>query len=229
MALLFERLGLEPNYVDYRRALETQRSYHQQVAEGLRPPTVLLLEHQEVITAGKRTEDHEYPTDSQVPVVKVDRGGKLTWHGPGQLVGYPLLKLPEPIDVVRYVRLLEEVLINVISSLGISCQRIEGRSGVWVPGDGALIQDKKIAAIGIRVAQNTTMHGFSINCNNPTAPFASFIPCGITDAGVTSISEQLGRNISPLDIVERVEEELSRYAQQLAAPYQPANPADQAS
>ncbi|WP_421084596.1 lipoyl(octanoyl) transferase LipB [Rothia nasimurium] len=221
MALEFERVGLAPTYVEYTDALDYQRTVHEQVAKKQRQNTVLLLEHQEVITAGKRTEDHEYPTDNRVPVIKIDRGGKLTWHGPGQLVGYPIVQLPEPIDVVRYVRVIEEVLINVITSLGITCQRVEGRSGVWVLGDGALIPDKKIAAIGIRVSKNTTMHGFSINCNNPTDPFSAFIPCGITDAGVTTISEQLGRNISPNDIVDQVEAELARYADQLAASFTP--------
>ncbi|ORC18870.1 MULTISPECIES: lipoyl(octanoyl) transferase LipB [Rothia] len=217
MALLFNRLGFAPNYVEYTEALEIQRALHEDVANRTRQNTVLLLEHREVITAGKRTEKHEYPSDNSVPVITIDRGGKLTWHGPGQLVGYPIVQLPEPIDVVKYVRVLEEILINVLTDLGITCQRVEGRSGVWVVGDGALVQDKKIAAIGIRVAKNTTMHGFSLNCNNPTDPFGAFIPCGITDAGVTTISEQLGRNISPADVVDRIEDELSRYADQLAA------------
>lgn len=219
MALIFERLGLAPHYVEYIGALETQRTIHEQVASRTRQNTVLLLEHQEVITAGKRTEDHEYPADGSVPVVKIDRGGKLTWHGPGQLVGYPIVQLPEPIDVVRYVRVLEEVLIKVLTDMGIDCQRVEGRSGVWVLGDGAQVPDKKIAAIGIRVSKNTTMHGFSLNCNNPTDPFGAFIPCGITDAGVTTISEQLGRNISPADVVDRLEKELAAHADQLAADF----------
>lgn len=223
MALNFERVGLAPHYVDYTAALEHQQKTHSKVAAKEQQNTVLLLEHQAVITAGKRTEDHEYPTDDSTPVIKIDRGGKLTWHGPGQLVGYPILRLPEPIDVVKYVRIIEEVLINVLTRLGVTCQRVEGRSGVWVPGDGALVPDKKIAAIGIRVSRNTTMHGFSINCNNDTAAFAQFIPCGITDAGVTTISEQLGRNISPADIVEAVEEEMARYANQLAEDFTPAH------
>ncbi|MGV3016922.1 lipoyl(octanoyl) transferase LipB [Rothia sp. 88186D007BW] len=217
MALLFERVGLAPDYVEYTSALDYQRTIHEEVATSVRQNTVLLLEHQEVITAGKRTEDHEYPADNQVPVIKIDRGGKLTWHGPGQLVGYPIVQLPQPFDVVKYVRLLEEVLINVLTDMGITCQRVEGRSGVWVMGDGALVPDKKIAAIGIRVSKKTTMHGFSLNCNNSTDPFGAFIPCGITDAGVTTISEQLGRNISPSDVVDAVEKELARYADQLAA------------
>lgn len=223
MALLFERVGLAPDYVEYTSALDLQQETHRKVAAKEQQNTVLLLEHEAVITAGKRTEDHEYPVDDALPVVKIDRGGKLTWHGPGQLVGYPIVRLPEPIDVVKYVRIIEEILINVLTDMGITCQRVEGRSGVWVVGDGALVPDKKIAAIGIRVSRNTTMHGFSINCNNDTAAFGQFIPCGITDAGVTTISEQLGRNISPADIVDAVETEMERYADQLAEAFTPAH------
>lgn len=223
MALLFERVGLAPDYVEYTSALDLQQETHRKVAAKEQQNTVLLLEHEAVITAGKRTEDHEYPADNTLPVVKIDRGGKLTWHGPGQLVGYPIVRLPEPIDVVKYVRIIEEILINVLTDMGITCQRVEGRSGVWVVGDGALVPDKKIAAIGIRVSRNTTMHGFSINCNNDTAAFGQFIPCGITDAGVTTISEQLGRNISPTDIVNDVQAEMERYSSQLAEVFTPAN------
>lgn len=222
MALLFERVGLAPDYVEYTSALDLQQETHRKVAAKEQQNTVLLLEHEAVITAGKRTEDHEYPADNTLPVVTIDRGGKLTWHGPGQLVGYPIVRLPEPIDVVKYVRIIEEILINVLTDMGITCQRVEGRSGVWVVGEGALVPDKKIAAIGIRVSRNTTMHGFSINCNNDTAAFGQFIPCGITDAGVTTISEQLGRNISPTDIVDAVETEMERYADQLAEAFTPA-------
>lgn len=223
MALQFERVGLAPNYVEYTSALELQQKTHELVAAKKQQNTVLLLEHQAVITAGKRTEDHEYPTDSSTPVIKIDRGGKLTWHGPGQLVGYPIVRLPEPIDVVKFVRDIEEVLISLLTDLGITCQRVEGRSGVWVLGNGALIQDKKIAAIGLRVSKNTTMHGFSINCNNPVDVFEPFIPCGITDAGVTTISEQLGRNVNPADIVDALEEKLTQYADRLAENFTPAS------
>lgn len=219
MTVNIERVGFAPHYVDYVEALELQQEIHEKVSASKQQNTILLLEHEAVITAGKRTEDHEYPVDSSTPVVKIDRGGKLTWHGPGQLVGYPIVRLPEPLDVVKYVRILEEILINLFDSMGIKTQQVDGRSGVWVVSEG--VQDKKIAAIGIRVAKNTTMHGFSINCSNELDPFAQFIPCGITDAGVTNISDQLGRNIEPLDIVERLEEELYRYADQLAAPFEP--------
>lgn len=221
MALKFERVGLAPDYVDYSSALELQQATHQKVAAKQQQNTVLVLEHQAVITAGKRTESHEYPSDQSTPVIKIDRGGKLTWHGPGQLVGYPIVRLPEPIDVVKFVRDLEEILINLLTEMGITCQRIEGRSGVWVPGDGALLQDKKIAAIGLRVSKNTTMHGFSINCNNPVDVFEPFIPCGITDAGVTTISEQLGRNVNPADIVDALEAHMLRYTDTLAENFTP--------
>lgn len=219
MTVNIERVGFAPDYVDYVEALELQQRVHTQVAEGKQQNTVLLLEHQEVITAGKRTEDHEYPANDDVPVVKIDRGGKLTWHGPGQLVGYPIVRLPEPIDVVRYVRVCEDVMIKVLARLGIDGQRVDGRSGVWIIKEGE--QDRKIAQIGIRVSRNTTMHGFAINCNNDLDPFSAFIPCGITDAGVTSISEQLGKTVTPGDIVDLVEQELLAHADQLAAQFEP--------
>ena len=220
MTVNIERVGFAPDFVDYVEALELQQKVDAKVAAQEQQNTVLLLEHESVITAGKRTEDHEYPQDSSTRVVKIDRGGKLTWHGPGQLVGYPIVRLPEPIDVVKYVRIIEEILINVLASLDIHAERVEGRSGVWMVGKNGE-QDKKIAAIGIRVAKNTTMHGFSINCSNDLDPFGQFIPCGISDAGVTSISEQLGRNFEPVEIVERLEKELIAYADQLAAQFQP--------
>lgn len=219
MSLIIERMGLAPDYVDYVSALEYQQKIHDEVASKTRQNTVLLLEHQEVITAGKRTEDHEYPASNAVPVVKIDRGGKLTWHGPGQLVGYPIVQLPEPIDVVKYVRICEDVMINTVKHFGINGQRVEGRSGVWVLKEGE--QDRKIAQIGIRVARNTTMHGFAINCNNTLDPFSSFIPCGITDAGVTSISDQTGNTVTPSDVIDVVERELLAHANQLAAVFEP--------
>ena len=221
MSVIIEKLGFAPTYVPYLEALELQRSIHAEVATQTRQNTILLLEHEAVITAGKRTEDHEYPTDDKTPVVKIDRGGKLTWHGPGQLVGYPIIRLPEdPFDVVAYVRIIEEILINVLADYGIKGERVEGRSGVWVLGDG-FTQDKKIAAIGIRVSKRTTMHGFSLNCSNDLNPFSQFIPCGITDAGVTSISEQLGRTVNPADVVDRVAAELEKYADKLGMVFEP--------
>ena len=219
MSLVMNRVGLAPEYVDYREALALQEEIHHRVSNEEQDNTVLLLEHQPVYTAGKRTEKHEYPNDG-TDVVPIDRGGKLTWHRPGMLVGYPILKLPEPIDVVRYVRILEEILMKVVRDLGIDGQRVEGRSGVWVLGEG-IEPDKKIAAIGIRVSRNTTMHGFALNCNNDLGSFSNFIPCGITDASVTTISEQLQRNISPSDVVDRVEQELLANADRLAAQFVP--------
>ena len=163
MSLVMNRVGLAPEYVDYREALALQEEIHSSVSNEERDNTVLLLEHPPVYTAGKRTEKHEYPQDG-TDVVPIDRGGKLTWHGPGMLIGYPIVKLPEPFDVVRYVRILEEILMKVVCDLGVKGERVEGRSGVWVRGEG-IEPDRKIAAIGIRVAKKTTMHGFALNCN----------------------------------------------------------------
>ncbi|MEI8231066.1 MAG: lipoyl(octanoyl) transferase LipB [Actinomycetes bacterium] len=189
----FEVVGLAPDFVDYQHGWDIQRSVHSEVVSGIRPDTVLLLEHQGVYTAGKRTEDEERPQDG-TPVIDVDRGGKITWHGPGQLIGYPIMKLPEPIDVVGYVRWLEQVLIDSIADFGLKTERVEGRSGVWAPiGDTHV----KIAAIGIRVAERTTMHGFALNCNNSLAPYETIIACGIKDAATSTISELLKQEITP--------------------------------
>ncbi len=187
-------------FVPYDEGLQLQRQIHDEVVSGDRPDTLILLEHEPVYTAGKRTEDDERPSDG-TPVVDVDRGGKLTWHGPGQLVGYPILRLPDPIDVVGYVRNLESVLLGVLQEFDINAVRVEGRSGVWVPR--GLTHDK-IAAIGIRVAGGATMHGFALNCDNDLSPYASIIACGIRDAGVTTMSRQLTRSITPLDVLPRV-------------------------
>jgi lipoyl(octanoyl) transferase len=189
----FELVGLDPNFVDYQQGWELQRQVHAEVVAGSRPDTVLLLEHAGVYTAGKRTEDEERPQDG-TPVIDVDRGGKITWHGPGQLVGYPIMKLPDPIDVVGYVRWLEQVLIDSIAEFGLYTERVEGRSGVWAPVDGAHV---KIAAIGIRVADKTTMHGFALNCNNSLDPYETIIACGIKDAATSTISELLQKEITP--------------------------------
>ncbi len=217
MALDIERVGFAPDYVDYREALARQEEIHGRVSRKQQQNTVMLLEHEAVFTAGKRTEPHEYPQDG-TDVVPIDRGGKLTWHGPGMLVGYPIVRLPEPIDVVAYVRLLEEILITVLADFGIDGRRVEGRSGVWILGEG-IEPDKKIAAIGIRVSRRTTMHGFALNCSNDLAAFSSFIPCGITDASVTTMSAEAGRNITPSDVVDRVERELAVQADRLAAQF----------
>lgn len=200
----FEVVGLSPNFVDYEAAWQLQKSVHNRVAKGEISDTVLLLEHSSVFTAGKRTEDEERPTDG-TPVIDVDRGGKITWHGPGQLVGYPIMKLPEPIDVVGYVRWLEQVLINSIAEFGIVGERVGGRSGVWVNVDGAY---EKVAAIGIRVAEKVTMHGFALNCNNSLDPYETIIACGIRDAKTTTLSLQAGSEITPAMAIEVIQKHL---------------------
>jgi lipoyl(octanoyl) transferase len=180
--------------IDYREAWELQRTYVNARADGTGPDTMLLLEHPSVYTAGKRTEPGDRPTDG-TPVIDVDRGGKITWHGPGQLVGYPIIKLGDPIDVVHYVRRLEEALISVCHQFGVYTGRVEGRSGVWVPADERG-PERKIAAIGIRVQRGVTMHGFELNCNADLAAFDKIVPCGIRDAGVTSLSFELEREVT---------------------------------
>lgn len=201
----FEVLGFAPDFVDYQQGWDIQRAVHSDVVSGARPDTVLLLEHHGVYTAGKRTEEEERPKDG-TPVIDVDRGGKITWHGPGQLVGYPIMKLPEPIDVVGYVRWLEQVLIDSIAELGLQTERVEGRSGVWAPiGDSHV----KIAAIGIRVAERTTMHGFALNCNNSLVPYETIIACGIKDAATSTISQLLQRDITPAMAAEVVRRHLT--------------------
>ncbi|WP_308796329.1 lipoyl(octanoyl) transferase LipB [Agromyces silvae] len=188
--------GLSANSVPYSEGLALQRALHRAVVAGASPDTVILLEHESVYTAGTRTAPDERPDDGS-PVVDVDRGGKLTWHGPGQLVGYPILRLAEPFDVVGYVRRLESVLIGVLADLGLEGRQVAGRSGVWV-GSTHL---EKIAAIGIRVAEGVTMHGFALNCSNSTDPYDRIVACGIRDAGVTTISRVLGRTVQPLEVI----------------------------
>lgn len=200
----FLNVGLAPNFVDYEAGWQLQRSVHSEVSSGTRPNTVILLEHSPVYTAGKRTEDSERPQDG-TPVIDVDRGGKITWHGPGQLIGYPIMQLPRPIDVVGYVRWLEQVLIDSIAEFGLFTERVEGRSGVWAPlGDTHV----KVAAIGIRVAEHTTMHGFALNCNNSLQPYETIIACGIRDATVSTLSLLLGREITPAMAAEVVQRHL---------------------
>ena len=192
--------------VDYRAAWELQRELADaRVAGG--PDTLLLLEHPQVYTAGRRTEPHERPVDGTpvIEVIDTDRGGKITWHGPGQLVGYPIIGLAEPLDVVNYVRRLEESLIKVCADLGLETTRVGGRSGVWVPGS-AQEPERKVAAIGVRVARATTLHGFALNCDCDLGAFAGIVPCGISDAGVTSLSAELGRTIAVDDVRSAVAE-----------------------
>lgn len=192
--------------VDYETALAEQRRIHAAVADGTAPGTVLLLEHPSVYTAGKRTEPADRPLDG-TPVVDVDRGGRITWHGPGQLVGYPIVKLPEPIDVVAYVRRMEAMLIAVCAELGLATVRVEGRSGVWVDADERG-PARKVAAIGIRVARGVTLHGFAINADCDLSRYDIFVPCGIRDAGVTSLSAELGRDVTVAEVLPVVERHL---------------------
>ena len=187
--------------VDYQEAWDIQRTIHAEVAAGTRPNTFLMLEHPSVFTAGRRTEDAERPTDG-TPVINVDRGGRITWHGPGQLVGYPIIKLQNPTELVGFVREIESGLIHVCADLGVTAIRIEGRSGVWIQ-DGR--GDRKIAAIGIRVAKGTTMHGFALNVNPDLAAFGQIVPCGIADADVTSLEIELGRSITIEEVAPLVE------------------------
>ncbi|MGN6521815.1 MAG: lipoyl(octanoyl) transferase LipB [Actinomycetes bacterium] len=199
---------VEAGVVDYRDAWDRQREVHGAVVTGEQPDTCLLLEHPAVYTAGKRTEPHERPFDG-TPVVDVDRGGKITWHGPGQLVGYPIVKLAEPIDVVAYVRRVEEALIRVCADLGVAAGRVEGRSGVWLGADPVTGRpERKIAAIGIRVSQGVTMHGFALNCDCDLGAFGRIVPCGIADAGVTSLSAELGRDVTVTEALPLVRRRL---------------------
>lgn len=200
----FIRLGFDPDFVPYELGLSQQREVHRQVSSGERPDTVLLLEHEPVYTAGKRTELSELPFDGS-KYVETDRGGKITWHGPGQLVGYPIMRLPQPIDVVSYVRWLEQVLIDCLESYGISGYRRERMTGVWVDDHSG---PAKIAAIGIRVANKVTMHGFALNCKNSLQPFENIVACGLEGARATSISALLGGSIAPIEIAEMIEAEM---------------------
>lgn len=198
MTLRFPPARLAPDFVDYREAWDKQQRLHRAVAAGTEPNTVLLLEHPPVYTAGKRTEPQDYPYDG-TEVVKVDRGGRLTWHGPGQLIGYPILRLPQPLDVVAYVRALETILIATLREVGVEGVTVEGRSGVWLPGDSRG-PDRKIAAIGIRVADGVTTHGVAINATCDLRPYGKIVPCGISDASVTSVLEETGREVTPADL-----------------------------
>ena len=293
--LRFVHLGFDPDLVDYEAAWQEQRRVHAARLADEIPDTCLLLEHSPVYTAGRRTADDERPLDG-TPVIDVDRGGKITWHGPGQLVGYPILKLPRPVDVVAHVRRLEEALIRTCAEFGLETTRVEGRSGVWVlgeslpdrpgsrPASSAGLQldlapgtapgtapettpgtapgtapgttpetrtaggqdadeeydprlrgpeyapsnagqrgaDRKLAAIGIRVAKGVTMHGFALNCSNDLRPFGRIIPCGITDASVTSLSQETGRLVTPETVVACVEQEISARRDELCEQFVPS-------
>ncbi|OFV74142.1 lipoyl(octanoyl) transferase [Rhodococcus erythropolis] len=204
LPIAVEQLGL----IDYNAAWDRQRELAAARADDIGPDTLLLLEHPPVYTAGRRTEPEDRPVDG-TPVIDVDRGGKITWHGPGQLVGYPIVKLAEPIDVVRYVRRIEEALITVCTDLGLNCGRIDGRSGVWLPAElanGQWKPERKVSAIGVRVQRGVALHGFSLNCNSVLTGFDNIIPCGIRDAGVTTLSDELGRDVTVDEVTPAVTE-----------------------
>jgi len=192
--------------VEYNEALAMQREYHHEIVSNQRENSLILLEHDSVYTAGKRTQDFERPTDG-TPVIDVDRGGRITWHGPGQIVGYPIVKLAKPAELVGFVRTLESALIEVCSSFAINAQRVDGRSGVWVCDQ---MGERKIAAIGIRVASGVTMHGFALNVSPDLSKFGQIVPCGIDDAAVTSMARELKREISISEVLSIVEEKVSQ-------------------
>jgi lipoyl(octanoyl) transferase len=205
--LVFIKAGFGAAALDYLRAWDLQRELHARRVAGEIPDACLLLEHPPVYTAGKRTSPADRPVgDPGASVIDVDRGGKITWHGPGQLVGYPIVALDEPVDVIGYVRAVEEALIRTCADAGLAAERVDGRSGVWVRTGGS---DRKVAAIGIRVARGVTMHGFALNCDNDMSWFEKIVPCGISDASVTSLSAELGRAVSVSDVLESVQRHIA--------------------
>ena len=210
MSLTFRDLGIGDTLVDYGEAWELQRRLHAGVVEGDESDTCLLLEHRAVYTAGKRTKDHERPHDG-TPVVDVDRGGSITWHGPGQLVAYPIVRLPEGHYVVDFVRRVEEAIIQMLNQdFGLATGRVKGRSGAWLPASSTR-PERKIAQIGIRVAQQVTMHGLAINADPDMGWADKIIPCGISDAGTTSIAAELGRSVSVAEVAEALQPHLAAY------------------
>jgi lipoyl(octanoyl) transferase len=217
--LVFREGGFGADAVDYLDAWDTQREIHERVVGGAEPDTVWLLEHPPVFTAGKRTALSDRPLDpGGAPVIDVDRGGMITFHGPGQLVGYPIVRLPDHVKVVDYVRRVEEALIAVCSDLGLETARVPGRSGVWLRADDQR-PERKVAALGIRVSRGVTMHGFALNCDVDLSWYDRFVPCGIDDAGVTSLAAELGRDVTVHDVLPSVRRHLTRL---LAwAPYAP--------
>lgn len=199
--VVVRELGL----IDYMAAWDLQKETAEERAGGTGPDTLFLLEHPPVYTCGRRTLDEERPRGGDTPVIDVDRGGKITWHGPGQLTGYPIVTLPDGVYVVDYVRKLEAAIIAVCADVGLEAGRVAGRSGVWVPG----APDRKVAAIGVRVARGVTMHGFAINCDCDLDWFARIVPCGIADAAVTTLSRELGRPVPVAEVVPLVERRLA--------------------
>src|SRR3954453_2898958 len=208
-APVFEVVGTGTDAMDYLAAWELQRRVHAEVVAGERPDTVLLLEHPPTYTAGKRTEPHERPLDAGgAPVIDVDRGGKITFHGPGQLVAYPIVRLPEHVLVVDFVRRLEEAMIAACADFGVATARVPGRSGVWLRAD-ELRPERKVGAIGLRVAQGVTMHGIALNCDVDLAWYDRFVPCGIADAGGTTLSLETGRDVTVADVRPRLQQHLA--------------------
>ncbi len=206
--LVFARAGFGGSAVSYLDGWDLQQRLHGQRVQGEIPDTCLMLEHRPVYTAGRRTSQLDRPlADPGIPVIDVDRGGKITWHGPGQLVGYPIVTLSEPVDVIAYVRTLEEALIRACADAGVTTTRVAGRSGVWITGGRGpgSAHDRKVAAIGIRVSRGVTMHGFALNCDCDLSWFDRIVPCGIRDAGVTSLSAETGRTVTVTKMLDAVE------------------------
>lgn len=221
MTLRFERLGLDPNFVSFTEALERQNQLHAQVVAGEAPNTVLMVEHEPVYTAGRQAKAPEYPYDG-TPVVEIARGGKVTYHGPGMLVAYPIMKLPtKPVDVVAFVREIEKIIINVIADFGVTGHTVEGRTGVWIDADSRG-PERKVSAIGVGCRRLVTMHGVALNCSNDLRPFGKIIPCGIADAGVTTISQETGKLVTPSDVIDRLEQEFQAHEERLCIPSDPA-------
>jgi lipoyl(octanoyl) transferase len=208
-SLAFREVGLGADAVDYRDAWELQRQVHADLVAGEAPDTVLLLEHPPVFTVGRRTRPEHRPVDpGGAPVIDVDRGGLITFHGPGQLVGYPILRLPDHVKVVDYVRRVEEAVIRACRDYGVETARIPGRTGVWLRADEKG-PERKVAALGVRVRRGTTMHGFALNCDVDLGWYDRFVPCGIDDAGVTSLSSELGRDVTPTEVIPVVRRHLT--------------------
>ncbi len=207
---MYAHAGFGPAAVGYLTGWDLQRRVHARRVRGEIPDSCLLLEHAPVYTAGKRTAVSDRPFgDPGAPVIEVDRGGKITWHGPGQLTAYPIVKLREPVDVIAYVRALEDAMIRVCADFGVRAARVEGRSGAWIAGDGAGLPDRKVGAIGARVARGVTMHGLALNCDCDLAWFGKIVPCGIRDAGVTSLTELTGIDVSVADVTPLLERHLA--------------------
>lgn len=208
--LVFVHAGFGAEAVPYDQGLALQRELHARRIAGEIPDCCLLLEHEPVYTAGRRTEPLDRPVgDPGAPVIEVDRGGKITWHGPGQLVGYPIVKLSDPIDVIAYVRAIEEAMIRTCADAGLVTTRVDGRSGAWVAGAGSGGRDRKVAAIGIRVARGVTMHGFALNCDNDLSWYDRIVPCGISDASITTLTAELRRRVGVADVLEPAQRQLA--------------------